>query len=244
MSIFATKQFEEFNPNSLLEVVLSTADFINNREEELSYHAINDCPRPENYKMEEEKCINSINEKLEELITAYNGMDIHMNEFVNNNPVSIINISDEEFTKYKLSSDIRYRSIPFGRYLDEAIKLFKNTDMNNIKCKEELEDKIKIMDDEFKKNTNSPDKDRFLIHQLYDSYSLTYDTFRMAGETLNVLKDPNCFNNPVPYLTGDYLVKLEVMNFLSSFKAALYSAYQSMILCYNDCVVDIMRRDY
>ena len=61
MSIFSTKQYIEFDPNALLETIISTADFINDREEKLSYHTINDCPYPENYKSEEERCVVDIN---------------------------------------------------------------------------------------------------------------------------------------------------------------------------------------
>lgn len=246
MSIFAKENnIKVFEPNMLLEKVISTVSNINDIEEKLSRDAT-EYLVPENYKKAEDESFNKIEEQLQDLITSYNDMDDQMIEFVKNNPITFVNISDEEFTNYRLSSDIDNRVIPFGRYITTAMNLFKSTDMNDIKSKEELQQKINVIDNEFKTIAKVPLPDNVLfIHHLYEKYSLNYDTFRLAGESLkNISDDIDLFNNPAPLLSGDYWVQLEILNFLSTFKAAMYSGYKSMILNYNDCVINILRRDY
>lgn len=243
MSIFSTKQIKEFNPYSLLEAVLDTADFINNSEEELSYNAINNCPYPENYKTEENKTIQKIDDKLRELVSVYNDMDNQMIEFIKQNPVNLQPISDEEFTEFINNSTYTTKSIPFGKYLSIGLCLLKDADMHNIETKEELDKKINEINTEFNIRVSNL-REVFFIAALSERYHLNYDTFRLAAETLkSSYDDIHPFINPAPFLNGDYWVRLNVMNFLSTFKTALYDGYKSLILDYNNCITDILRRE-
>lgn len=246
MSIFAKENnIKVFEPNMLLEKVISTVSNINDIEEKLSKDAI-EYLVPENYKKAEDESFNKIEDQLQDLITSYNDMDNQMIEFVKNNPIIFASISDEEFTNYRLTSNIDNNAIPFGRYITTAMNIFKSADMNDIKTKGDLQQKINIIGNQFKSAAKVPLPDNvFFINHLYERYDLNYDTFRLAGESLKDISDnTDLFNNPAPYLSGDYWIRLEILNFLSTFKAAIYSGYKYMILNYNYCVTNILRRDY
>lgn len=244
MSIFDTKIINEYNPYSLLEKVISVASEIDYEEESLSRNTIDSGIAVSN----DTESSNRINQKISELIQHYNNADDDMRKWVLNtihdSPKMTLDLTSKGIDIYLNNNPKMITSIARLTVAMEILKKIDISDIENIKDLRDLyQDITKDFNQIITDTVSSFKPEKYDFSFLAEKSQVTEN---LLIHTLNQLKDlivtDEYFDNPMPAISvDDYYLKYEIMEFLSRFKAILYSHHKTLVLECVDLIKEFIR---